>query len=1106
MWGWCIGYRDVAGNAMVSPYVWTFTTGDGADLVAPLVTSTTPANNAVAVALNAPVSATFSEVMNPTTVSATTFTVRDGTTAVPGTVLYTGVTAIFTPTNGLVEGTVYTATIAVGAADLAGNALAAPYVWTFTTGADVDTTAPAVTFTTPANAATATALNALVSATFSEVMDPTTVTNGTFTLNDGTAAVLGTVVYTGVTAIFTPDAVLLAGTTYTATITVGAKDLAGNALVDAYTWTFTTGLGLDTLAPTVTSTTPANAATATPRNNPISATFSEVMNPSTVTTSTFTLHNGAVAVPGTVIYTGVTAIFTPTNSLVSGTLYTGTISVAAKDLAGNPMAAAHVWTFTTGTFLDTTAPTVTSTTPANAATAVQLNTPISATFSEPMAPTTLTTATFTLFEGATAVPGTVTYTGVTAIFSPRALLKPTTTYTARITVTATDLAGNPLASPAVWSFTTGILVDTVAPRVIWTNPIAGATNTATNTTVTATFNEVMAPATLTTASFTLKKGNTAIAGTVIYAAVTATFKPTVALEPDTTYTATIASTVTDAAGNLLDGPYVWTFTTGAVTDTVGPRVTFTVPADNAENVATNSDIAVAFTEAMDPTTLTTASFMIQELGEVVPGTVSFSNVTAVFRPTIALAPNTVYAAVVTSQATDVAGNPLVRNYTWNFKTGGIPDTTGPQVILTVPANLATNVTLDTAVSATFNSDMAPLSFTSTTFKLSNALGPVLGTVTELGDTAVFTPNSLLTVNTLYTATITTGVTDLAGNALAQDYVWTFTTGIALDLAPPTIIMTAPEDLEIDVPINTTVSATFDMDMDPLTVNTATFMLTGPGESEILGTVRYDALTMIATFSPSMDLMPDTEYTATVTVDVTDLAGIPMENDYVWTFFTGSDDTLAPGAINLRSLATFVAVAGAGLTNSNSSGITTLNGNVGLTPTATCMGDGSPCTLTNPVINGTLYANDPGGVAAKAKVDLTAAYVEAMSRPPGVVVSDLAGMTLAPGVYTSTSSLIVAVGGMVTLDGQGDSNAVWIFQIGSSLTVNNNAQILLINGAKAKNVFWAAFASSTIGSNVDFKGTVMAGASNSVGTDSTVLGRLLCTTCQITLLSNTITLP
>ena len=211
-------------------------------------------------------------------------------------------------------------------------------------------------------------------------------------------------------------------------------------------------------------------------------------------------------------------------------------------------------------------------------------------------------------------------------------------------------------------------------------------------------------------------------------------------------------------------------------------------------------------------------------------------------------------------------------------------------------------------------------------------------------------------------------------------------------------------------------------------------------------------------------------------------------------------------MDLGSLSEFVAVAGAGLTSSNSGGITVLGGHVGLSPTGTCLGDGVTCTATNPVINGILYANDPEGVAAQAKADLTVAYADAMGRPPGTLVNDISGMTLAPGVYTSASTMSIAVSGVVTLDGQGDNNSVWIFQVGSSLTVNNNAQIILINGARASNVFWAMGASSTIGGDAVFQGTVLASASNSVGTRSVVIGRLLCLTGQITLLSNTISLP
>jgi hypothetical protein len=154
----------------------------------------------------------------------------------------------------------------------------------------------------------------------------------------------------------------------------------------------------------------------------------------------------------------------------------------------------------------------------------------------------------------------------------------------------------------------------------------------------------------------------------------------------------------------------------------------------------------------------------------------------------------------------------------------------------------------------------------------------------------------------------------------------------------------------------------------------------------------------------------------------------------------------------------------------------------------------------------LYANDPAGIAAKAKADLVSAYNDAAGRPPGTVENDLSGMKLPPGVYTSGSTMSIAVSGVLTLDAQGDANAVWVFQVGSSLTVNNSAQVLLINGAKAANVFWAVAASSTIGSNASFKGSVLAVVSNSVGTLSVVEGRLLCETGQITLLSNTVTVP
>ena len=120
--------------------------------------------------------------------------------------------------------------------------------------------------TDPFNGATGVAINRKIAATFSEAMDPTTINTTTFTLQQGATPVAGTVTYAGVTATFTPSGNLAANTTYTATITTGAKDLAGNPLASNFAWSFTTAVTPDTTAPTVTLTVPANAATGVPIN------------------------------------------------------------------------------------------------------------------------------------------------------------------------------------------------------------------------------------------------------------------------------------------------------------------------------------------------------------------------------------------------------------------------------------------------------------------------------------------------------------------------------------------------------------------------------------------------------------------------------------------------------------------------------------------------------------------------------------------------------------------------------------------------------------------------------------------------------------------------
>ncbi len=219
------------------------------DNTPPIVDSTNPADNATEVVLNSTVNATFSEAMDPLTLNVTSFTLEQNESSVTGVVSYSGTTATFTPSVELIAETVYTATITTEAESMTGNALLENKVWSFTSGIESDLELPTVTQSNPLNDASNVSRNVVLTATFSEAMDATTISSSSFMLKKGSSVVSGTVEYSGLTATFTPSTSLLALTDYTATITKDVKDLAGNALAADMVWDFTTGGTLTILSP-----------------------------------------------------------------------------------------------------------------------------------------------------------------------------------------------------------------------------------------------------------------------------------------------------------------------------------------------------------------------------------------------------------------------------------------------------------------------------------------------------------------------------------------------------------------------------------------------------------------------------------------------------------------------------------------------------------------------------------------------------------------------------------------------------------------------------------------------------------------------------------------
>ena len=306
--------------------------------ICPIVESTTPLSNAIAVPVNSNITVTFNEEMDPTTITQSSITLT-GSSTVAGTVTYSGKTASFKPTSALAENTTYTGRVKTTVKDLKGNALQTDYVWAFTTGLILR---PIVTSTDPINNATDVILNKVITATFSMPMNPSTLNATTFTIKQGVNTIPGTISYSGSTASFTPTIALDANTTYTATITNGAKNSSDTALLANYVWTFKTGIN-----PTIIATDPLNNAINVNLLKTVTANFSVAMDPTTINATSFTLKQGTTAVLGTVSYSGITASFDPTASLQAGKVYTATITTAAKNTAGIPVATNYVWNFTT---------------------------------------------------------------------------------------------------------------------------------------------------------------------------------------------------------------------------------------------------------------------------------------------------------------------------------------------------------------------------------------------------------------------------------------------------------------------------------------------------------------------------------------------------------------------------------------------------------------------------------------------------------------------------------------------------------------------------------------------------------------------------------------
>jgi hypothetical protein len=205
-------------------------------------------------------------------------------------------------------------------------------------------------------------------------------------------------------------------------------------------------------------------------------------------------------------------------------------------------------------------------------------------------------------------------------------------------------------------------------------------------------------------------------------------------------------------------------------------------------------------------------------------------------------------------------------------------------------------------------------------------------------------------------------------------------------------------------------------------------------------------------------------------------------------------------VNLGAAASFALLGGSGA--SSCTGVSSVSGNVGVSPAGSISGFPSPCAILTPG-DGSVHLNDPAAAAAQAAVAAANGTLTGMAQTADMTGQDLGGKTLAPGVYDFATSAQLT--GTLTLDGPADG--IWVFRTGTTLTTAAGAKVTLAGGASAGNVYWQIGSSATLGATNDsFQGTIIAAASITLGSGTKLIGRAFARTGAVVMVTNLITLP
>jgi len=954
---------------------------------------------------------------------------------------------------------------------------------------------PVVVSTIPENKAISVPLNQVVSATFNEKMNPETITTATFTLTAGTTiaglkstlVINGSILYSGMTAFFTPSVPLTPNTTYTGRVTTSVRDPNGNALQTDYVWTFSTDV------PPTVSTDPANNAVDVLLNKIVIATFSTTMDSLTLKTpaSTYSIKQGTNDVPGKFSYTNNTAIFTPVTALSPFTVYTGTITTGAKNILGTSLAADYVWNFTT----------------------------------IPQ----LTLSSLPVLGGTTTGSGThVQGSSVTAVAIP-AIGFSFINWTEGLTVVATtpsyqfNMAGN---RTLVANY--NIIPYTVA---VSSNPLIGGITSGNGTFNSGSTVSVTAVANAGYTFINWTENGNAVSTTAAYTFILAGNRALVANYTAIPYSVVLSSN--PAIGGTTSGS--GTFNSGAtvvVTAVANAGYTFTNWTENGNSVSTTAAYSFIIvgnrTLVANFTIIPASQFTVSlssnpSVGGTTSGAGSYNSGVSVGVAAVANAgytfTNWTEGVTIVSTSSDyifmISGNrTLVAHFTavppsqfavnlssnpplGGTTTGGGSFNTGASVTVTALANAGYTFTSwtegVTVVSATAGYTFNITGNRTLVANFTVAVSAFTLNVTSVNGTVVKNPNQL---------TYNSGSSVLLTATANPGYIFSSWSGDATGSVNP---------LTVTMNSNKNITANFTAVVNAFTLNVTAINGTALKNPDQL--TYNNGVSVLLTATPNSGYV-FTSWSGDATGSVNPQTMIMNSNKNVTANFTLSAP-VGPGIVDLGAAGNFEALTMSGI---STTGVTSITGDIGVSPMAavgiTGFGlimDTNGQSSHTPIVTGKVYASDyapptPDNLTVAVANMLTAFTTANNLVVPAPIVDlyagDISGRILPAGLYKWSTGVLITNAGVTLTGGPNDT---WVFQIAQNLTVDNSAIITLLGGAQAKNIFWIVTGQATLGSNVDFSGNILSKTLISLNTGSKITGRLLAQTA-VTLNAATVIMP